>query len=135
MKILVLNFEDCTVELSSRGKVCRTYGEKGSREGEEVALYHYDEKNRRIYANTDVGPVEVEDDIGPKKAKQWFLEATLRHLEEKNGPVWVFFDRQSAMWQIANEIEAALNAESVNCERVKAMNEMLKVVLKMDELN
>ena len=81
MKILVLNFEDCTVELSSRGKVCRTYGEKGTREGEEVALYHYDEKNRRIYANTDVGPVEVEDGIGPKKAKQWFLEATLRHLE------------------------------------------------------
>jgi hypothetical protein len=133
MKIIVLNFEDCSVELSSRGKVCRAYGEKAN--GEDVPLYEYDEKKRVIFAHSEIGPVGVEADIGPKKAKQWFLEATLRHLEEKNGPVWVFFDRQSAMWQIASEINAALSAESLDVAKLKAMNEMYMAILKMDDPN
>ena len=134
MKIIVLNFENCSVELTSRGKVCRTYGEKAS-DREDAPLYEYDEKKRMIFAHSEIGPVEVEADIGPKKAKQWFLEATLRHLEEQNGPVWVFFDRQSAMCQIASEMDAALNQESVDVEKLKAMNEMYKAVLKMDDPN
>jgi hypothetical protein len=81
MKIIVLNFEDCSVELSSRGKVCRAYGEKAN--GEDVPLYEYDEKKRVIFAHSEIGPVEVEADIGPKKAKQWFLEATCVILKKR----------------------------------------------------
>ena len=57
------------------------------------------------------------------------------HLEEKNGPVWVFFDRQSAMWQIASEINAALSEESLDVAKLKAMNEMYMAILKMDDPN
>lgn len=139
MKIIVLNFENYTVDLVSRGNVCRTYCEKVERDGELVPLYEYDEKKRRIVCRSEEEPVVVEEDIGPKKAKQWFLESTLRYLEDKNGPIWVFFDRASAMSQLTFEVDNLLEKSCANLNDVatqlKALNEMFKAVLKMEDPN
>lgn len=136
MKIIVLDFCANTAQVASRGCVCRTYGPKFAKaDGEVVPLYEYDEK-KRVIRNVAEDKV-VEDDIGAKKAKQWFLETTLNELEAANGPVWVFFDKPSAMAQIADELEAAvekLPADEV-VGKVKALSTMLKAILKMDDPN
>lgn len=138
MKIIVLDFNEYSAQLFSRGCLCRQYGPKTTNAaGEVIPVYQYNEKKREILGFADEASVVVEADIGPKKAKQWFLEMTLRHLEENNGPVWACFDKDSALSQICDEINDAVSAdcESVAtlAQKVKALNDMFKQVLKMED--